>query len=536
MLEEKTTKKQNFLAGAAVLSLATMIVKVIGMFFKIPLNRLIGEANYGYFTTAYDIYTVLLMISTTGLPVAMSRMISEARALNNGKQVRQIYRVSLMAFLSIGIIGSALMLIIPKQLANMMENPNAMWSIFALGPAVLFVCYISACRGFFQGQGNMAPTAVSQIIEALCKLFLGLGLAWLVMNRLGDGPLAAAGSIAGVTIGTVLSALYLFCKTRRRTRELTRAEGQGQDPQARRSSACWPLPCPSRLGAAGLQIINLFDAATVMNRLINAAGYTQERADVVKGVYNYCQTIFNFPCAFIPCITIAIIPAITNSLTLQDRRGVRSVQNSSLRLMGLIAMPCAVGLIVLAEPIVALLGGYTGANLTLATKLMAILGVAVVFNSIVLMTDAIMQAHNHAVIPVVNTLIGGIVKVIVNYILVGNPDIAITGAPVGTIACYAVITVLNLIAMRRVLRRNAPKLLPNLWKTTIAAVLMGGTTWLAYWGLGRIGMGRAVACLGSIVVAVLVYVVLIIVLKVLTYEDCLLLPKGEKIAKILRVR
>ena len=128
MLEEKTTKKQNFLAGAAVLSLATMIVKVIGMFFKIPLNRLIGEANYGYFTTAYDIYTVLLMISTTGLPVAMSRMISEARALNNGKQVRQIYRVSLMAFLSIGIIGSALMLIIPKQLANMMENPNAMWS------------------------------------------------------------------------------------------------------------------------------------------------------------------------------------------------------------------------------------------------------------------------------------------------------------------------------------------------------------------------------------------------------------------------
>ena len=323
MLEEKTTKKQNFLAGAAVLSLATMIVKVIGMFFKIPLNRLIGEANYGYFTTAYDIYTVLLMISTTGLPVAMSRMISEARALNNGKQVRQIYRVSLMAFLSIGIIGSALMLIIPKQLANMMENPNAMWSIFALGPAVLFVCYISACRGFFQGQGNMAPTAVSQIIEALCKLFLGLGLAWLVMNRLGDGPLAAAGSIAGVTIGTVLSALYLFCKTRRRTRELCRAEGQAR-PAGETLKRLLAIAVPITLGAAGLQIINLFDAATVMNRLINAAGYTQERADVVKGVYNYCQTIFNFPCAFIPCITIAIIPAITNSLTLQDRRGVRS--------------------------------------------------------------------------------------------------------------------------------------------------------------------------------------------------------------------
>ena len=163
-----------------------------------------------------------------------------------------------------------------------------------------------------------------------------------------------------------------------------------------------------------------------------------------------------------------------------------------------------------------------------------LIGLMILFSTLM---GAVLTVFSSALITrPVNTLIGGIVKVIVNYILVGNPDIAITGAPVGTIACYAVITVLNLIAMRRVLRRNAPKLLPNLWKTTIAAVLMGGATWLAYWGLGRIGMGRAVACLGSIVVAVLVYVVLIIVLKVLTYEDCLLLPKGEKIAKILRVR
>lgn len=272
-----------------------------------------------------------------------------------------------------------------------------------------------------------------------------------------------------------------------------------------------------------------------MNRLINAAGYTQERADVVKGVYNYCQTIFNFPCAFIPCITIAIIPAITNSLTLQDRRGVRSVQNSSLRLMGLIAMPCAVGLIVLAEPIVALLGGYTGANLTLATKLMAILGVAVVFNSIVLMTDAIMQAHNHAVIPVVNTLIGGIVKVIVNYILVGNPDTPSRRARRHhRLLCRH---------HRAEPHRHAPRAAPQCAEAPAEPVeddhrrrSHGRHDVAGLLGPRRIGMGRAVACLGSIVVAVLVYVVLIIVLKVLTYEDCLLLPKGEKIAKILRVR
>ena len=526
MLEEKTTKKQNFLAGAAVLSLATMIVKVIGMFFKIPLNRLIGEANYGYFTTAYDIYTVLLMISTTGLPVAMSRMISEARALNNGKQVRQIYRVSLMAFLSIGIIGSALMLLVPKQLANMMENPNAMWSIFALGPAVLFVCYISACRGFFQGQGNMAPTAVSQIIEALCKLFLGLGLAWLVMNRLGDGPLAAAGSIAGVTIGTVLSALYLFCKTRRRTRELSRAEGQAR-PAGETLKRLLAIAVPITLGAAGLQIINLFDAATVMNRLINAAGYTQERADVVKGVYNYCQTIFNFPCAFIPCITIAIIPAITNSLTLQDRRGVRSVQNSSTHgphRHALRRRPHRAG----------------RAHRRPAWRLHR------------REPHARHEAHGHP------RRRRGVQQ---HRAHDGRHH---AGAqprrhPRRQHAHRRHRQGHRQLHSRRQPRyrhhgrarrhhrllcrhhraephRHAPRAAPQCAETTIAAVLMGGTTWLAYWGLGRIGMGRAVACLGSIVVAVLVYVVLIIVLKVLTYEDCLLLPKGEKIAKILRVR
>lgn len=532
-MENTNNKKQNFLAGAAVLSLATMVVKVIGMFFKIPLNRLIGEANYGYFTTAYDIYTVLLMISTTGLPVAMSRMVSEAKALGNGRQIRQIYRVSLSVFMGIGIIGTLAMTLFPQFLADKMRNPDAAYSILALGPAVFFVCFLSACRGLFQGQGNMTPTAVSQVIEALCKLFLGLGLAWLVMKQTSNGPLAAAGSIAGVTIGAVLAALYLFVKTRRSMKDLSRGNG-AVTPAGKTMKTLLAIAVPITLGSAGLQIIGLFDSATIMTRLMDSAGYTQAQADVSKGIYNYCQTIFNFPCAFIPCITVAIIPAITNHLTLKNMRGVRMVQNSSLRLMGLIAMPCAVGLIVLAEPVVALLGGYTGENLAVATKLLALLGVAVVFNSIVLMTDAIMQAHNHVVIPVINTLIGGVIRVIINYILVGNPAIAIVGAPFGAIGCTVSITVLNLIAMRRVLK-EPPKLLQCTWKSAVAAIVMGIATFAVYRGLSVLVSSTIVCCLGAIIVAVVVYVLLVVMLKVLTYDDCMLLPKGEKIAKILRI-
>ena len=261
---------------------------------------------------------------------------------------------------------------------------------------------------------------------------------------------------------------------------------------------------------------------------------TQNASEIAKGIYSFCQTIFNFPLAFIPCITAAIIPAITSHLTLGDKKGVRLVQNSSLRLMGLIAMPCAVGVLVLAEPIMALLGGYSGERLTVAGLLLALLAPTILINSITTMTTAIMQAHNHMVLPVINTLIGGLVKIAVNYILVGNPDIAILGAPIGTLICFLVIMVLNLFSMRRVLE-EPPRLLPALWKSGIAAVVMGAATYGAYYILSEFIASVAICCLGAIGIAVIVYVLMVILLKVITYEDCLLLPKGEKIAKILKI-
>ena len=153
-------KKQSFLQGAAILVVATFVVKLIGMVYKIPLQRIIGDAGYGYFNNAYDIYNVLLTISTAGLPVAMSRMIAEAQTLRNNAQIRQIYRVSIYFFLSIGIIGSGSMLLFAKQLANWLNSPNSWIAMTTLAPSVLFVCLVSSFRGYFQGQSNMTPTAV----------------------------------------------------------------------------------------------------------------------------------------------------------------------------------------------------------------------------------------------------------------------------------------------------------------------------------------------------------------------------------------
>lgn len=538
MEEQKPIKKQSFLQGAAVLAAATIIVKLIGAIYKIPLKFVIGETGYGYFNTAYDIYSVLLMISTTGLPVAMSRMISEAQTLENHDQIRKIFRVSLRVFLSIGIVGSLGMLIFAKPLSVLETTFDTSWAaIAALAPSVLLICVISAFRGFFQGQSNMMPTSVSQVFEALCKLFIGLGAAWLIMRMTydpvtggGDMTLGAGGAILGVTIGCVVSMLYLWRCYRQATRNMP-SGGQVKSTGATVRQLL-AIAIPITLGSAGLQLINLVDTMVYMRRLVYVVGMVQSEAEHVKGVYNFCQTIFNLPCALITPITISIIPAITSYLTMKNNRGARMVEGSALRITGLIAAPCTLGLACLAAPVMNLLGD-SGEQLVLSGQIMMFLGIAVIFNSLVLVTNAIMQAHGDVTTPVVNMIIGGVVKVILNYFLVGIPALNIVGVAIGTLVCYALITALNVTAM---IRRKLidPRSFLGLLKPLLAAVLMGAVAWMANGFLTAYLPGR-LACLIAICVAAVVYVILVIAFRVITYDDCMLLPGGEKIAKILRV-
>ena len=524
-----------------MLALATAIVKIIGAIYKLPLQRLLGDSGFSYFNTAYDIYSVLLMISTTGLPVAMSRMISEARTLGRTKQIRQIYSTAKYIFLIIGVVGAGLMFSLCRWLGSaMMSQPESWFSILCLSPAVLFICLISADRGYFQGQSNMMPTSISQVLEALCKLIVGLAAAFILKKVTGgDMIYAAGGAILGVTASTLVSAVYLTVKRRRAAEELETGECLDDTVLSRRvtGKTLLMIAIPITLGAAGLQIITTADTAVYMARLKGAAGFAAEAANTKKGIYNFCQTVFNMPCAFITPLTISVIPALTEQLTLRRRKAANQVTESAIRVMSLIAMPCSVGLAVLAEPIMQLLGGYPAGSerLQLATVLMSILGFCVFFNSLVLVLNAVMQAHGFVFLPVINMVVGGIARVIVTFILVGNPDINIVGAAISTLSCYIIISCLNVFTMRRVLR-HPPRLLVNVYKPAIAALLMGGAAWLARAGLVRLGLRNLFVVVGAIAAAGVVYVILVLALRIITMEDCKLLPKGDKIAKILRIR
>ena len=262
---------------------------------------------------------------------------------------------------------------------------------------------------------------------------------------------------------------------------------------------------------------------------------SQDMADTQKGIYNMTQTIFNMPCAFITPITISIIPAITSAITTGDRKGAKSTAESAARVTALMSMPCAMGLLVLAEPVTALLGGYSGEKLVLATNLMRILSICIMFNAAVLLTNAIMQAHGHVVLPVVNMFVGGILKLIAVFILTGNPHIGILGTPIGSLSCYLTITVLNLISLRRVVK-DAPAVLKNMLRGFLAAAIMGVCAFGAWYGLKTLGIGsNLILCALPILVGVAVYLVSAVTLRAITREDCLLLPKGEKIARLLHL-
>ena len=545
----ETPKKQNFLQGAALLAIATAIVKVIGALYKLPLNMAIGAEGYSYFTTAYDIYAVMLLISTAGLPVAVSRMISQASTLENYTRMRKVFHTALSIFAVLGVFTSVLMIFGAKPLANLMNQPDAWISIACLGPCGILICLMSAYRGYFNGQGNMTPTSVTQVIEALGKLVVGLALAFLLIRTTQNVALAAGGAIIGVTMGSALALVYMLAKFRRSYKGLpVTPEAPGSTRETVKELLA--IAIPITIGSAGLQLLTVIESGLYMDRLVyliesgqymsHMVGGTvtaQKAAAILKGLFNMTQTIFNMPCAFIIPITVSVLPAVTSFLTMGDDKGVRETEESAARITGLLSLPCAVGLTVLARPIMALLGGYEGEQLELSAQFMAIQGITVFLYAIIQYTNALLQSHGYVNVPVVNMLSSGVVRLVLVYVMVGNPNIGLMGAPIGAFIGYLLIAVLNLVAIQRKVAQK-PRLLQNLLRPAMPALVMGVVVFFCYKGLVSVlGLdgSRVILAGAPIAVGVVVYFVCVVLMKSITREDCLLLPKGEKIAKLLRL-
>lgn len=530
------SKSQSFMAGAAVLTVAAAIVKVIGALYKIPLGNILGEEGMGHFGVAYTIYNVLLTISTAGLPVAMSKMVSEAVVSERPNQIKKIFKVCMVTFLVLGAVGSSVMLFFNRQLAVLMKDELASYSILALAPSVLFVCIMSCYRGYTQGHSDMVPSAISQVIEAVCKLVIGVAICWYLVKAGYGLEYGAAGAIVGVTIGTVLGTVYLFY-SKGRTNYFSGTAITADRPDAGKSifKRIIRIGVPITIGSSVLSIISLIDTNLVLRRLQTAAGFDAAKAVDLFGTYFNTQTLFNLPSSFIPALTISVIPAITALVVKGDTHGSSRIAQSSLRITALFAMPAGAGLMALAYPILNLLYNSKPTMVETGAPLLSVLGAASFFVCITLLTNALLQAYGHFSTPIKTMLIGGLVKIVVNWVLVGNPEINIMGAPIGTLACYAVISAMNMVALLRCVpdRLNVSKIFV---KPLIASGIMGVFAYASNGLLVRLLGSQRLAAVGAIILSVLLYVVLVILFRIIDKEDLEYLPKGDKIARFLRIK
>lgn len=525
-------QRQNFISGAAVLAAAVAVTKVLGAVYKIPLGNLLDKEGMAHFYVAYNIYSLLLILSTAGLPLALSRLVSQAHALGRENQKRRVFRVALGIFLAIGVVCSGAMLLFPGQLAQLLHDSLAALAIRALAPSVLCVCLISAIRGYTQGQGNMKPTAASQIIESGCKLVVGLALAWVLLRAGSPSHEAAAGAIAGVTAGSVLSLVVLGLYMLH-----LRGDRRGTDvPQSRRAIAAdlLRIGVPVTIGAGGMSFITLLDQMLVMSTLQDKLGLSEAAATALYGEYTFGMTLFNLPSSFIYPITISLIPAIGAALARGERENACCQTETAFRVTALLALPAGVGLSVLSGPILELLYPAVPETAAAAAYHLSVLGIACIFVCLMVMTGGVLQAYGHEYIPVLSLLCGGALKVVANYLLVANPEVGIRSAAVGTLCCYVLITLINLIAIHRLVPRR-PDYFSVFYKPVLATAAMAVVARGSYSLLLRLTDGSRVAVLAAIALAVAVYAMAALLLGAIRRQDLLALPKGEKLADILHI-
>lgn len=587
MAEEKSgSKSQSLLSGAFVLVVATVLVKVIGALFKIPLSMLIGEVGRGYFSTAYEIYTPLYSISMAGLPVAVSRLVAKERSLGHFRDVRMIRRVSSRLFLMMGVIGTALLMLIAypytKYVVGYVEN---VWCVLAIAPSIFFCCCMSTYRGYYEGLQNMIPTAVSEVIEVIGKLIVGLGASYILLKselakfEAGEPvfgavratkeealaaiyPFAATTAVLGVTAGTILGLIYLMIRHKIKGDGITKADLQASPKPASSTELAKVIvmtALPIAASSLVTSITNIIDAATIQNRLQYAVEkapdviyklYGDEFAamkvadsQIVKYIYGIYNEVLDFK-NLIPTITmtlgISAIPVLSAAWANRQTHEVKLAVESVIRVTMLIALPTGLGMAAVSYSLLDTF--YSSATASIGSSILAVYGCTIFIFAASSPITSMLQGLGRTDIPLKSLAVGAVVKIILNYVLIGNPNININGAPIASVACYLVVVVINLYSIIKItgVRINFGSVfIKPCVCSVISSVVAFLTNFIFGKFLGGIGdpdsmiNGNTIALVIAVIAAVIAYVITILLLKGISKDDLMMIPKGEKVAAVL---
>ena len=532
---ESSAKKngKGFVSGVLMLSLSTFIVKVIGLAYKIPMMSLLGAEGMGYFNSAYEIYALLCVISTAGLPVALSILISADAEGGRWRRIERIYRMAMTLFGIIGGAGSLFMLLFAERISAFIENTNAAGCIIAIAPALLFVCVASAVRGYFQGLCRMTPTAVSQLIEAMGKLILGVSFARLAIDRGYGIPVASAFAVVGLSLGTLLSAVYLLIlkaiSNKRLSKEIQDSCGVGE---LNILGTLVRIAVPITLSSAVLGVTRVIDMALIMRRLQDI-GYTSVGANSVYGAYTTLAVpIFGLVPSLITPISLALVPRLSSAIEKGSAAAQSEVVSSSLRMTVLLSMPASVGVAVYSRPILELLFSSQREAIDMSAPLLSLLGISILFSCVITTANAILQSYRQTSKPIISMALGALVKVVSAYLLIGVPSIGVWGAPISTLLCNITVTAIDVYYICKYVPRIESMV--DLYARPLGASLaMMVISFAVFASISYLTEAGAVAFIAALLVAVAAYFVLSLLFGAVRREDILMLPFGEKIALII---
>ncbi len=528
--------ENKFLKGAAVLGIAGIFTKVLGMFFRIPLTNWVGAEGLSYYGAVYPIYTFFLILSTAGIPVAISRMVSERIAVKNYGGAHKVFRTSVWLMGSIGMASFLIVYFGAGFIEKVvLKNPGTIYSLQAIAPSLLIVPIMAAYRGYFQGRQNMNPTAISQLIEQLFRVIVGLGLAYYLIKA--GFPAVSAGAIFGGTAGAgvglfVVILIYLMSyKTIKRyiNRNKSHIEDEKSSDIVKKMLT---IAVPITIGACILPLVNAIDAMLVLRRL-QAAGWTLIESKLLWGrLAGYVSALVGMPQVLIQAIVMSLVPAIAASYKLNNHKEVEQNIGFAMRASMIIGFPCAMGMLALSKPILLLLYPRQVEEATGAVPTLMIMCISIIFLSTMQTLTGALQGIDKQMIPVKNLAIGALAKVVVTYILLGIKFININGAPIGTIVAYFVATVLNMRYIRRVAGVKLDMGLTFV-RPFIASGIMGVAAWLMYKLSFMIIRSNALSTMAAIGVGAIMYGILIMYMGVITKDEIAKLPKGDKIVKAI---
>ncbi|MCS1351403.1 polysaccharide biosynthesis protein [Mechercharimyces sp. CAU 1602] len=541
-------KKNTLIRGTLILSAATFISKILGTLFTIPLQNIAGDEVMGIYMEAFPYYSILLMIAIAGIPITVSKFVAERLSLGDKQGAQLVLRTGLIILSFTGFIGFCLLYLSSGWISNVMiGNANAEPSIKALAFALLIVPIMAVIRGYFQGHQQMIPTALSQVIEQLLRVTTALILIyWLVIANYPDSWVAA-GATMGASVGA-LAGLVVMLFFRSRDREesskhpATATSTNGRESFFSLSKKILLYAIPISLGTMVMPLINLLDTTTIPRLLEESLHYTQSEATALFGIYSRGTPYASLIATFSTALGLALIPAISAHTAKAEWAAIQHKIKQAWFMTFLVSLPACVGLIVLARPVNIMMYAHSDhegvsalAALSAGTWVIALFGIAALFNSLTVSSSGILQGMGFNRLPVRHLMIGAVVKVIGNIILV--PLYGLKGGAISLVIAYIVVCVLNVWMVTRKANISFPFAMAL--KPLLSALLMGVTLYLILGGIEWLFAVETFARISYMwisisltIIGIGIYLIALLLSGAMGERELLMLPKGAKLVKL----